>query len=534
MNKWTKKAPTLVLVALVSVGFALAPETSQAQADLATLHAERATEMILGLDLDDARKELAGESDSSPSIAVAKARLALYEEDCDGSAAILARADLAHDENASGLLDIARGCARVTAATVVDRDPAHAVEIRYQDEGDRALTPLLVETVVKARDVLTHDLGVTWPTPTRIVVVRDLLSLSAMTGLPYDSAKTTGTVAVAKWGRVTLLSPRASHHGYEWRDTMNHELTHLAVTRATVDRAPLWLQEGVAKREEIRWRAPGPFDDRPTPESIVTRGIAEKIDIPLDKLGPSIAMLKSADAAQVAFAEVTSFVRFYADTGGPDALPKLLAALRKKEGTDVALRESSGTDFKGWDTRWRAMLASRPNEPLPSVIEIGPRESDPVIARDLAERVRLAELLLGRDHAKEALLEIDGARGLHMSGMSSDASETADPSVRATRGRILEALGRKDDAWPEVSDVASVAAPYAPWWALRGRLLDARGDTAGADSAYVDAVAADPFEVAAACEAVDPTAPIPPSYPADAKLLCEAARAAGEPSMGRD
>ena len=49
-----------------------------------------------------------------------------------------------------------------------------------------------------------------------------------MTGLPYESAKTTGTVAVAKWGRVTLLSPRASPHGYAWRDTMAHELTHLA------------------------------------------------------------------------------------------------------------------------------------------------------------------------------------------------------------------------------------------------------------------------------------------------------------------
>ena len=163
--------------------------------------------------------------------------------------------------------DIARGCARVTAATVVDKDDAHDVEVRYQDEADRALTPLIVETVVKARDALTRDLGVTWPKPTRITVVRDLMSLSAMTGLPQSSAQTTGTVAVAKWGRVTLLSPRASQHGYPWRDTIAHELTHLAVTRATIDRAPFWLQEGVAKREEMRWREPGPFDDRPSPDA---------------------------------------------------------------------------------------------------------------------------------------------------------------------------------------------------------------------------------------------------------------------------
>ena len=137
-----------------------------------------------------------------------------------------------------------------------------------------------------------------------------------MTGLPYKSAQTTGTVAVAKWGRVTLLSPRASPHGYAWRDTLAHELTHLAVTRASRDQAPLWLQEGVAKREEVRWRAPGPFDERPSPDAIVQRGLELNLGLPLDKLGPSIAMLPSADAAMVAFAEVTSFVRFYVQSAG--------------------------------------------------------------------------------------------------------------------------------------------------------------------------------------------------------------------------
>src|SRR5262249_49118004 len=203
----------------------------------------------------------------------------------------------------------------------------------------------IVETVVKARDALTKDLGVTWPKPTRITVVRDLMSLSAMTGLPQEAAQTTGTVAVAKWGRVTLLSPRASRHGYTWRDTIAHELTHLAVTRATVDRAPLWLQEGVAKREEVRWRDPGPFDDRPSADSILGRSIERKLDLPLDKLGPSIAMLPTADAAMAAFAEVTSFVRFMATSSEPDALPRLLLSLRGRKGIDDALVEATGLDL---------------------------------------------------------------------------------------------------------------------------------------------------------------------------------------------
>ena len=299
-------------------------------------------------------------------------RLALYESDCDAALVTLARTEVAKTDEGAALGDIARGCVRVTAATVVEEDAANAVQVRYQDDADRALFPLIVETVVKAREALTRDLGVTWPKPTRITVVRDLKSLSAMTGSPERAAETTGTVAVAKWGRVTLLSPRAAHHGYPWRDTVAHELTHLAVTRATVDRAPLWLQEGVAKREEQRWRAPGPFDDRPQVDSIVAKGIEMKLDLPLDKLGPSIAMLPSSEAAMVAFAEVTSFVRYYADQGGDGALPKLLGLLRAKKSPDDALREASGADLHGWDVKWRANLASKPHDALPAMLGLAP------------------------------------------------------------------------------------------------------------------------------------------------------------------
>src|SRR5579872_304971 len=249
---------------------------------------------------------------------------------------------------------------------------------------------MLFESVDRSRAMLEKDLGVTWPRPTRVVVVRDLLSLAAMTGLPYASAKTTGTVAVAKWGRVTLLSPRAAKHSYAWRDTITHELTHLAVTRLTADRAPLWLQEGVAKREEVRWREPGPFDDRPSPDAVASRGIELKIDLALDKLGPSIAMLPSADQAMVAFAEVTSFIRYYATVAGQDALPRLFKELRSGKDADKALLDASAADLHAWDGRWRRYLAERPREPLPALFGLGGQPSD---ARELRERGRLAELL---------------------------------------------------------------------------------------------------------------------------------------------
>ena len=506
--------------AVVLTVLSLREPSGRATSPIARLHALRAAEATIALDLDAARKELEGADATDPDVAIERGRLAIYEEDCDGAVLALSSPEVLRDEAGAALADIARGCARVTAATVTERDDARSIVVRFQDEADRALMPLLVETIVKARDMLSRDLEVDWPKPTRVTVVRDLLSLSAMTGLPYESARTTGTVAVAKWGRVTLLSPRASRHGFAWRDTLTHELTHLAVTRATADRAPLWLQEGVAKRQETRWRDPGPFDDRPSPDSIVLRGIELKLDLPLDKLGPSIAMLPSADAAMVAFAEVTSFVRFYAAAAGERALPKLFAELKGKRSPDDALTAASGAGLQAWDKKWRAWLAGRPRETLSALFGLG---EDPKALLELRERSRLGELLLGRQHEGAALYELDKVKA---SKLAAD-----DPHYRALRARALEALGKGADARAALGETSELQGSFAPWWAIRGRLLRAGSDAPGASGAFFEAVAADPFDPEAACETLDPTA-----VPADpgAAGLCRAARAKGDPPVGQD
>jgi hypothetical protein len=463
-------------------------------------------------------------------VALERARLGIYELDCDGAAAILGRADVRALPGGEGLADIAHGCQRVTAALQGDRDEARNIDVRWQDESDRPLAGMLFETVAKARDALTKDLGVDWPKPTRIVVVRDLLSLAAMTGLPYDSARTTGTVAVAKWGRVTLLSPRASPHGYPWRDTVAHELTHLAVTRASRDLAPLWLQEGIAKREETRWRERGPFDDRPPPDAIVQAGGALGKRFPLDKLGPSIAMLPSADDAMVAFAEVTSFVRFYADAedaragAAGTALPKLLRAL-SEAGTsaDAALVAVSGADLKAWDERWRAFVAAEPRTPLPPFFLEGPKHDRRELERlrEERDRSRLADLLMARGHAAEAGQEIDRLPG--------EVGDT-DPSMRWLRGRVLEAEGKRGAGANLVADPSQVSSSYGPWWALRGRWARADGDEGTAVTSFDAAVAQDPLDPEAACEAIDGASPADP----DRARLCAAARAREEPTFGDD
>jgi hypothetical protein len=459
-----------------------------------------------------------------------RARLALYELDCDAAAAWFDTDHPPPGSEAEWLAQAADGCRRVIAATLVDRDEQRAIEIRWQDDSDRVLAPWIFDVVAKARDALSRDLGVDWPLPTRIVVVRDLWSLSAMTALPYRSAQTTGTVAVAKWGRVTLLSPRATPHGYPWLDTLAHELTHLAVTRATGDKAPLWLQEGVAKRQEVRWRQPGPFDGRPPADAVARRGFEVGLGIPLDRLGPSIAMLPSADAARVAFAEVTSFVEFFAAEQPTAALPSLLGALGTGKDTDEALVAASGQDLAWWNRHWRTKLASEIGEPLPLDSDVGSRPDRDT--RALWNGVRLAQLLAHRGHTAVALERLDAALGDH--GQAAKASRVEvpdDPNLGWLRARLLEELDRSDEAMRVVDDPQMVSASFGPWWAERGRLAKSFGRDAVAGQSFAQALSVDPLDEASACGAMAESDAVADG---ERQRLCDAARAASGPSFDAD
>jgi hypothetical protein len=194
---------------------------------------------ITAIDLENAEKLLSPLDGKVPRISFELARLAMYRGDCDTAEKRLSPPEVQALPDGGALLNIARDCMRAMAATVTVKDELHGVVVRFQDDADSALMNLIGETVEKQREVLARDLGVEMPKPTLIDVVRDQFSLSAMTGLPYEAARTTGTVAIAKWGRVIMISPRAPSLGYAWRDTLAHELTHVALSRGTLDRAPL-------------------------------------------------------------------------------------------------------------------------------------------------------------------------------------------------------------------------------------------------------------------------------------------------------
>lgn len=489
---------------LLAAGALAEPAPHPIAGDL--LRAVRARDAIYEMNLPAARSVLSGADPADSALAIERARLGIYEGDYDGAALLLGRGDLASTAEGAELSYIALGCARGMAATVEISDEQRGVVVRLQDDDDRALVPMLIDVAMRVRATLFKDLGVDLHKPLRIDLVRDQFTLAAMTGLPEEAAQTTGTVAVAKWGRVTMISPRATSRGYPWLDTLAHEMTHLALAQGTRDKAPLWLQEGVAKREETRWRDPEPLDDVPPVDTVAAVGMARGLGRPLDKLGPSIAMLPTPEQASVAFAEVQSFIRFWAREAGDDALPQLVLRLREADNPDDlnrAIQEVSGVDFATWDKRWRAHLATAPRE-LPAEVAPG---GDIPRAREISKRFRLGELLDRRGHYQAAVIELSRAQAL----------VPGDATLRCGLAAALLATGDRAAAAPLVERVEDLHSRHGRWWSLHGLLFPERDPA----RAFSFGVALDPLEPSVACEEK-----LAPELPGDAirAALCEAAR----------
>lgn len=442
------------------------------------------------LDVQEASVLLA--SATGPRAVLAKARLALYLSDCEGALAHLSAVSVEALPGAAELRALAAGCHGATAGAVVVEDRDLGIWIRVQDDADRVLVPLLLPVIDQARRRIGAELGVDLPRPLRLDLVRDLFSLAAVSGLPLEAAETTGTVAVARWGKVTMLSPRATAGGYPWADTMAHELTHLMLTRASADRAPLWLQEGVAKTMEERWRAERPFDGQPNPDVVALTAAQAGRQVGVTKLGPSIAMLPSADAARIAFAEVSSFMNYWMATNGPSALPLLLRDLSVARDADSAMRSVSGLAVADWELLWRGELSRR--------VAVGPAmsietpELEALGAPEISRTVRIAELLYDAGYAE---LSSERAR----------ADLDLSPHVAALRyaaARGQTDLARRAEALGELEDLDR---PLGGWLALRGALARDGQSSALGEALEDHALALDPLQPDVACGGASPPVP---------------------------
>lgn len=224
---------------------------------------------------------------------------------------------------------------------------------------DEILVPYLLETLEAQRAAVQRELGIEVPGKVRVEILDGVRSLSRLTGLTEAEIRTSGTVAVAKFDKLMLLSPRLLVKGYDWLDTAAHEYVHHAVTYRTGNRAPVWLHEGVAKWGETLWRGKGGDSWSPFSAAMLEAALKKGKLVTFEEIHPSIAKL-TADRATLAFAEVLLAVEHLVQQGGPGALPEVLARVAEGKDAREAVAAATRRPWAQFEAGWRAYMAAKP------------------------------------------------------------------------------------------------------------------------------------------------------------------------------
>ena len=366
---------------------------------------------------------------------------------------------------------------------------------------DATLVPYALETLRTADEAIGGRLGYRHPGPIRLEIYPDAASLAQVSSLTEEDIARSGTIALCKWDRLMVTSPRALLRGYPWADTIAHEFVHLTLARASLDRAPVWVQEGVAKYLEQTYRRGEPTGELDAPsQALLSDAASHGRLLPFERLHPSIALLPSQRDAALAFAQVATFVGLFHRAQGDEGLRALVVALAQGDDAQDAFAAIAGAPFaeleRGWQEHARGLPAPPTARTLPrrlvvpgmSVTEREARERAEV-AEDARRSLRLGDLLYGRRRYRAASVEYG------------DALEIAphDPVVVSRYARSALAGGDANGALAALQSLVELTPDYAPAHSLLAEAARAADDPATASRAALAALRLNPFDPTPHC-----------------------------------
>jgi Flp pilus assembly protein TadD len=396
--------------------------------------------------------------------------------------------------------DVFRATRDATRGFVEARSADGRYVVRHEPGPDAVLVPYALEALATADRAMQSELGIRHPGPIRVEIYPSPRSLARVSTLTVEEIERTGTIALCKWDRLMITSPRALVRGYPWLDTIAHEHVHLMLSRASRDRAPVWFQEGMAKFLERRWRGePAAAHLEPASAALLDRAVRADGLLPFDRLHPSIARLPSQEDAALAFAQVATFIEaFHARHGAAglrDAVTRIAAGTDARE----ALAAVSGTSFARLETSWREGLRARPRQgnDAPRVVELrfrhGAGEADETteVQVERARRyLRLGDLLWGRTRPGAAAVEYARAHG----------AAPDDPIVASRLARASLASGRPARAIAALERIEARYPEHAPVHVYLGAARVRTGDLVRARVSLHEALRLNPFDPQPHCD----------------------------------
>lgn len=418
----------------------------------------------------------------------------------DGAASVVRANRLRSAEERVEIYRLMWATREVTQRQLEHRSPDGRYVVRFSPGPDRVLAEYAVETMRAADEAMQRELGVRVPGPIRVEIYPTAATLAEVSSLTVEEIERTGTIALCKWDRLMITSPRALVRGYPWADTLGHEFVHMALSRASRDRAPVWMQEGFARFLERTWRGGEPavrLD--PASDFLLRRAVQGDALLPFDRLHPSIAMLPTAEDAALAFAQVSTFVERFRRLHGAEGLRAVVE--RVAEGTDAreAFAQVAGEPWDALERGWKEELRGRPDAegPAPALArpvfrhgEAEVDDTDEVAVETARRHVRIGDLLWSRQRPLAAASEYERAW----------ASAEGDPIVGSRLARAALAGGAPDRAIAVLEPLTARWPDHEPLWSVLGSARLARGEREAARAASLEAIRLNPFDPQPHCD----------------------------------
>lgn len=403
-------------------------------------------------------------------------------------------------------LDVARGAQLALGDAKPIRSDDGRFEAVFADPRDELLAPYLFEAMSAAYDELGEDVGVRPQHPIRFEFYDEPGKLALVTPLTLDNIYTTGTVGICKYRRIMMITPRVMVYGYGWLDTAVHEYVHYLVTMRTHNNAPVWMQEGLAKLMEIRWRTPeaeaGQQLDAHS-RKLLHDALATNQLVTLEQMHPSVAMLPSQELAALAYAEAETMLGLLEEQRGQAGLSGMLDDVAGGVDAKQAFANAWGDEFEAFFEVWQQTMRKRTADPGdggsgPNIAfrdgEADPND-DPSLHGDVfshlgggraRKHARLGVLLTLRGHEQAAVLEYEKARAV-------DPEVRDDPQLGRRLGELYLKLGRAAEALPLLILAAEQDPNNANLAASEARARRLSGDLDGARLALDRAIRQNPF-----------------------------------------
>jgi tetratricopeptide (TPR) repeat protein len=285
--------------------------------------------------------------------------------------------------------------------------------IRYMPGKDSILAEPALNALENSYDALTKDFKIKPDEKVLVEVFPDFEAFTYGTGLTMEELENSGTIAICKYKRMMINTPRKTTRGYAYLDTLSHEFVHYLVYVKFGKRIPIWLHEGLAKYQESRWKSDVGGQLAPSQQSLLASALEHDELISFERMHPSFAKFKTPRQGQLAFAQVTTVIDYFVKTGGWPMIFELCKEISRDRDYKRAIKKVTGKEFDAFWADWKKHARGLGYKELPgmeiTVFEIkkgeeGFEEEDEEVGeKDLSggeewRYARLGDLLRDRGH----------------------------------------------------------------------------------------------------------------------------------------